>query len=233
MTDLEQLRNDVATANRIIHAAGLVNAFGHVSARIPGTNKFLIPTRRSPGLARAETLLTLDLDGNKLDGEGSPNTEFWIHARIYAARPDVNGVAHAHSPNCVVLGQIGQPFHLMHNSPSAFTDEVPLYEPIGLIRTREQGDAVAQCLGNRRGMFLRGHGANVAADDVRVAATGAVFLEEGAEVQLKALAAVGGDASKIRFYTDEEKARIGGQIFERGPMDRAWEYFSALVAGEV
>ena len=32
--DLDQLRRDVALANRIVHAAGLVTAFGHVSAEI-------------------------------------------------------------------------------------------------------------------------------------------------------------------------------------------------------
>ena len=104
---LEELRRDVALANRIVHAAGLVSAFGHVSARLPGTNTFLFPTRASPALADAARLLVLDLDGNQRQGEGEPNTELWIHARIYAARPDVGAVAHVHSPACVALG-IGQ-----------------------------------------------------------------------------------------------------------------------------
>jgi len=52
----EQLRRDVAIANRILERVGLSNAFGHASARLPGTNTFLIPTRRSPGLAEASTL---------------------------------------------------------------------------------------------------------------------------------------------------------------------------------
>jgi hypothetical protein len=44
------LPHDVALANRIIERFGLSNAFGHVSARLPGTQTFLFPTRRSPGL---------------------------------------------------------------------------------------------------------------------------------------------------------------------------------------
>ena len=60
--DLKQLRHDVALANRIIERFGLSGAFGHASARIPGTNTFLLPTRRSPGLAHEDTLLVLDTD---------------------------------------------------------------------------------------------------------------------------------------------------------------------------
>src|SRR3970040_2889610 len=73
VSDEMTLRHDVALANRIIERFGLSKAFGHVSARIPGTNRFLIPTRRSPGLADENQLLTLDTDGKILSGEWTPN----------------------------------------------------------------------------------------------------------------------------------------------------------------
>src|SRR5438445_10675083 len=90
------LKRDVALANRILERAGLSNAFGHASARIPGTNTFLLPTRRSPGLAEAQSLLLIDTEGRLLEGEGQPNSEFSIHARLYAARADAGGLVHAH-----------------------------------------------------------------------------------------------------------------------------------------
>lgn len=42
------LRRDLGLANHIIERFHLSNAFGHVSVRIPGTQTFLFPTRRSP-----------------------------------------------------------------------------------------------------------------------------------------------------------------------------------------
>jgi len=90
---LEGLRDDVALANRILERLGLSHAFGHASARVPGTNTFLLPTRRSPGLCEATDLLLLDTEGRIVAGDGEPNSEFWIHARLYAARPDVGGVS--------------------------------------------------------------------------------------------------------------------------------------------
>lgn len=231
---LDRLRQDVALTNRVVHAAGLVNAFGHVSARIPGTETFLFPTRASPGLAKADRLLTLDTGGRQLGGEGMPNTEFWIHARIYAARPDVLAVAHVHAESCVVLGQMGQTVRLMHNQGAFFRAGVPVHHEAGLIRSRAQGDRVAATLGDKRAMLLRGHGANVVDGvSVRNAAVLACMLEEAARIQLAALQAAGGDASRITFYSDEETEVLGEQLDNAGPLDRAWEYYAALAEGRV
>src|SRR5258708_13594945 len=108
------LKRDVALANLIIERFGLSNAFGHASARIPGTNTFFMPTRRSPGLASASTLLVLDSEGKILSARGTPNSELWIHARIYAAPPDAGPLMHAHPPACVRLPPIAHPHRAVH-----------------------------------------------------------------------------------------------------------------------
>jgi ribulose-5-phosphate 4-epimerase/fuculose-1-phosphate aldolase len=229
--DVEQtLRQEVALANRIIERFGLSNAFGHVSARIPGTNRFVFPTRRSPGLADAERMLVLDTDGKVLEGEGTPNSEFWIHARAYAARPDVGGVVHAHPPACISLTQIGQPHRVVHNSGGPFLDGVPEYERIGLIRSRELGDALAQSLGGGLAVMMRGHGYTTAAADVKSATVLGCYLEESADLQLRMLAGAGGDARRIRAYTREEAERVRDQM-SASVVSRAWEYFS-IAAGQ-
>jgi L-ribulose-5-phosphate 4-epimerase len=226
MSDDTQLRHDVALANRIIERFHLSNAFGHVSARIPGTNTFLFPTRRSPGLADERNLLVLDTDGNQLSGDGSPNSELWIHARIYAARPDVNGVVHAHPFAAISLTQIGQPHRVVHNSAGVFGEGIPEYERVGLIRNQELGDSLAKALGASHAVMMRGHGFSVAQPDVRRAAVAACFLEESCELQLRMLAALGGDPSQIRAYTREEAERVADQL-DGNPLARAWEYYSA------
>lgn len=225
----QALRHDVALANRIIERFGLSTAFGHVSARIPGTNRFYIPTRRSPGLADENKLLVIDTDGKILAGEGTPNSEYWIHARIYAARPDVGGVVHAHPLACISLNQIGQPHRVVHNQGGAFADGIPEYGRIGLIRSRELGDQVAQSLGNGVAVMMRGHGISTAFQDVRAATVAACFLEESADLQIRMLAAAGGDAKRIRAFSREEAVLVRDQTGPAGKIaDRAWEYYSAV-----
>ncbi|HXS52989.1 MAG TPA: class II aldolase/adducin family protein [Usitatibacter sp.] len=227
MADQAQLRDDVATANRILERVGLSNAFGHASARIPGTNTFLLPSRRSPGLAEAGKLLRIDTEGRVLEGEGEPNSEFWIHARIYAARPDVGGIVHAHPPACVCLTQIGEPHRVVHNQGGIFADGVPEYSRIGLIRTRELGELLVKALGQRSAVMMRGHGISTAYGDVRSATVAACYLEESASLQLRMLAAAGGDAARIRAYTREEAEGLRDQV-TGSVARRAWEYFAAL-----
>ena len=221
------LKADVAAANLVIERFGLSNAFGHASARIPGTGTFLMPTRRSPGLASAGALLVLNTDGEILSGRGTPNSELWIHARIYAARPDVGAVVHAHPPACVCLTQIGQPHRVVHNQGGAFHAGVPEYERIGLIRTRELGDLLARRLGAGIAVMMRGHGITTACADVRTATVAACLLEESARLQLDMLAAAGGDAGRLRAYTREEAESVGDQISPR-VVERAWEYYAAV-----
>jgi L-fuculose-phosphate aldolase len=224
---LKQLRSDVAIANRIIERLGLSKAFGHVSARIPGTDTFLLPTRRSPGFADEDTLLVVDADGNVRSGTGTPNSELWIHARTYAARPEVGGVAHAHPPGCICLTQIGEPHRIVHNQGGVFLDGIPEYERIGLINTRALGDALAQSLGAGIAVMMRGHGITTAGPDVRTATIAAMFLEESVGLQLRMLAAAGGDAGRIRAFTHDEASRVSDHL-SPGMVGRAWEYYAAV-----
>jgi L-fuculose-phosphate aldolase len=227
MQDEQALRRDVATANRILERLGLSHAFGHASARIPGTSTFLLPTRRSPGLAEAAGLLVIDTEGRIVSGEGEPNSEFWIHARVYAARPDVGGVVHAHPPHCVCLTQIGEPHRIVHNQGGIFAGGVPEYPRIGLIRSRELGDLLAKTLGGGIAVMMRAHGITTAFPDIRQAAVAACYLEESAALQLKMLSATGGDASRIRVVSEEDAGPLKDQI-TGNVAKRAWEYFAAV-----
>jgi len=227
MEGIEQLRDDVATANRILERVGLSHAFGHASARIPGTNTFLLPTRRSPGLAEADELLVIDTEGRLVSGDGEPNSEFWIHARLYAAREDVGGVVHAHPPACVCLTQIGEPHRVVHNQGAIFAAGVPEYSRVGLIRTRELGDLLAKVIGRGSSAMMRAHGITTAYADVRTATVAACYLEESAALQLRMLSAAGGDASRLRVLGAEESAPLADQI-AGSVARRAWDYFAAV-----
>jgi L-ribulose-5-phosphate 4-epimerase len=225
--DEVSLRRDVALANRIIERCGLSRVFGHVSARLPGTDRFLLPARRSPRFADADTLLVIDTAGKVIAGDGAPNSELWIHARGYAARNDVGSIVHAHPPACVCLTQLGLPHRVVHNQGAVFADRISDYERIGLIRTRELGDELAAALGSGLAVMMRGHGITTAAADVRTATVAACFLEESASLQLRMLAAAGGDSARIRAYTREQAERLSDQL-SSPIVERAWEYYAAL-----
>lgn len=222
--DLDEIKRDVVSASHILHQQGIAAAFGHVSARIPGTETFVFPPRMSPALVRLDNLLVLDVDGNQLSGEGRPNTEFWIHARIYKARPDVQSVCHVHPPSCVVLGSLGETIRPLHASGAIFKNDVQVFDRITLIRTRDLGDAVANTLGKHGAMLLRGHGVNVADRDVSRVCVMTLWMEEAANYQLRAMS-----AGKPRYFTAAELEEIYPQVSGEEVSSRVWEYFSSRV----
>lgn len=222
--DLDPIKQDIVTASHILHRQGIAAAFGHLSARIPGTDTFIFPPRMSPALVRLDNLLVLDVEGNQLSGDGRPNTEFWIHARIYKARPDVQSVCHVHPPSCVILGSLGETIRPLHASGAIFKDTVQVFDPITLIRTRELGDQVAATLGRHSAMLLRGHGVNVADQDVRRVCVMTLWMEEAANYQLRAMS-----AGEPRYFTPVELEQMYKQVSGEEVSNRAWEYFSSLV----
>src|SRR5262249_26450956 len=96
-SDLKELKHTLATGTRVLHEEGIIDAYGHLSYRLPGTDRFLINPHQSPALPRPETVITMTLDGTVVEGENRPNSEWHIHASIYRVRPDVSSVCHAHN----------------------------------------------------------------------------------------------------------------------------------------
>ena len=60
---LEELKQKVALGNRIMFHQGLADYHGHVSARIPGTRKFLIKPVLAPlGEIAPKHIILVDID---------------------------------------------------------------------------------------------------------------------------------------------------------------------------
>src|SRR5262249_28292386 len=93
------LIEDLVDANHILFHLGVVDGFGHVSARDPkDPARFLISPSMAPALVTANDLMTIRIDGRPVsDDAPTPYLERFIHSEIYAARPDVVAVVHSHS----------------------------------------------------------------------------------------------------------------------------------------
>lgn len=228
MADIDALKRDLACASRITSREGLAEGFGHVSARVPGTNTYLIPRRMSPALVCPEDILTIDLDGRKVAGEGIPNAEIALHTRLYVNRPDVNAVAHTHSPMVIILGVTGQVVRPLHNSGAAFHAGVGYYQTPGLVITDEQGDAVAASLGDMRAVMMRGHGASTVGPNLKVCMLWSLILEESARYQVTA-----SSIGKPIFYDEHDLELADGDFFVQPEaatqVDRGWNYYVSRI----
>ncbi|MFT4210903.1 MAG: class II aldolase/adducin family protein [Microbacterium sp.] len=177
--------------------------WGHVSLRDPAARGLWMKAgpRGFDEVGAADVVL-IDLDGDRLAGEGSVPFEYPIHTEVLRARPDVGSVVHCHAPFSIALAATGQDLIAFSNGAGPFSGGVPRFEqPIGLIRTRELGEALAQTLGSARALFLVGHGLVAVGSSVETAVAATVLLERAAELQLLA-AAAGGVAPELRHPGD-------------------------------
>ncbi|MCG6534571.1 MAG: class II aldolase/adducin family protein [Syntrophales bacterium LBB04] len=230
MKEMDEIKRLLVEASHIISNEGLCDAYGHVSARLPGTDLYSMPAVPSPALVTGEDLLTINMDDQVVEGQGEQMNESWLHTCIYRLRPDVNAVAHTHSLMVVTLGATGQVVRPLHNQSmtlARFTN-IQLFDRPGLINTEELGMEAARKLGSEPALMLRGHGANVVGSGIRQAVFTALKLEEAAKVQILAAA-----AGQPRFYTAEEceSGFPRNRTSSPAQMKRAWDYYVDRLPG--
>src|SRR5215475_12453908 len=83
------LIEDIVTGSRVLADFGVLDGFGHVSARDPANAAhFLMSRSLAPALVSADDIMEFDQDGNAVDARGRALfLERFIHAEIYKVRP--------------------------------------------------------------------------------------------------------------------------------------------------
>ena len=190
MADEASLKLALAQSCRILALEGQGDSIlGHVSARLPGWDRFWM---KAPGMgldeAHPENLLLLDLDGRLLAGHREPHEEWPIHAAIFRTRPEVNLVVHTHPPYSNAFSARGWPLRpLSHWGSYFWPPEVPTFDEMtDLIRTMEQGQALARALGLCQAVFMLSHGIAAVGPDVEYGTLSALLLEGACRIQLMA-----------------------------------------------
>lgn len=195
----ETLRARIATACRVVGRMGLTRALrGHISARIPGTNRVFVrargPAESGVRYTRDDEVVEVDLDGKPVagmpDGLRSPS-EIYIHTEIYRARPEANAVLHMHPPTVVLFTVVGKPLLPIYGAYDPFglgivTEGIPVFDKSVLINSRELGRDFAGAIGRKRACLMRGHGITTVGESIEEAAVVALAVNELARMNFDA-----------------------------------------------
>jgi len=104
MSSERDLRDEMVEVGKRLYFKDLVAACdGNISARLSSREVLLTPSGVSKGFFSEEEILKVDYDGNLLEGRGKATREIDMHLGIFKARPDVNGVVHAHPPTATAF----------------------------------------------------------------------------------------------------------------------------------
>jgi len=233
MGSLQALIQDLVIANRILAREDVVDAYGHVSVRNPDNpHRFLIARSLAPELVGPDDIVELDLDGEPVRDDGHKlYLERFIHAAIFAARPDVMAVVHAHAEDTLPFG-IAEATKLrpVIHSGSFIGANVPVWDIADkfgdtnlLVTNMDQGRDLAKCLADNNVALMRGHGFASAGRSLIEVVRMSVYLPRNARALLHAKQ-LGGEIKYLR--QGEIDARNRGYSPYSTETWRAWEYWA-------
>ena len=228
MSALNQVLDELVTANRILAREGVVDAFGHVSIRHPDrADRYFLSRARAPECIEIDDLMEFALDGAPIDPAGrTPYAERFIHGAAYEARGSVRAVVHHHSPSVIPFSVTATPLTPIMHMCAGIGPRVPTWDSRGgfgdtnlLVTSMDMARNLAAALGDRPVILMRGHGAVVAGASLREVVFNSMYLQLNADLQLKAHAL--GD---VTFLSDGEVAAVL-QTRSSFTFERAWEYW--------
>ncbi len=229
---------DLAAASRILAERGVVDAFGHISHRHPDApDRYLMSRAMAPALVTPDDIIEYSLDSEPCNANGRGSfLERFIHGEVYKARPDINSVAHSHSPSVIPFGLVDTKMEAMFHNAAFLAAGVPVFdisEKFGatdmLVSDGSKGVAFAESLGDRDVALMRAHGSVACGSTLQTAVFRAVYTEVNARVQHWTVA-LGGATPMAAL--DEEEGRLA-DVPNQGACLRAWDLWRRQVREEV
>ena len=186
-----QARVDLAAAFRMAERLDLHEGVcNHFSIMLPG-RKFLInPKGLHFSRITASSIILMDEQGKTLEGNGRPpRTGHSIHTRVHIRHPNAKVVLHLHAPYTTAICAIdGGRLEMCHQNSARFYGEIAYDDDFGGIAVNtNEGDRMAEVMGDKRILFLANHGVVVVGNSVAQAFDDFYYLERAAQVQILAM----------------------------------------------
>ncbi len=219
-----RMRKEVAATTLILNDEGLMGYSGHVSARLPGEDAYLIqPLDTSRAGLKPDDLLVCDYDGNVVRGNGKsrPPAEVFLHGEILRARPDINSVAHFHHDLTNVFTVVeGVELAPIKNHSIRWRSGIPVHQDPSHVSDSGLGRAVADTLGSHFALQIRAHGQVIVAESVQAVLIDSVHFVENAVAMYHA-AALG----RVRALTEADMDAFEVAFKRQRHIDKLWEYY--------
>src|SRR5262245_11099764 len=231
MTALDRAINDLVIANRILAHHGVFDEYGHVSVRHPGDpGRFLLARDCVAAFVERGDIVEFTLEGTPTGDDNRPLcAERFLHAAIYAARPEVNSVLCAGSEDVLPFSIAPVPLRAMLGT----VGDMGTYVPVWDIADNFGGDTdlavsdmarardLAQRLANYRVVLRRGVGFVATGRTLNDAVKTSVYIPKNARTLAQSLEF--GEVTSISQGEVDQRLAIDP---ESNAMRRGWEYWA-------
>ena len=218
--DIEALERRVRVAARALARHGLVQAWGHCSARIDDERLLVCAARPMGRIDVGEAGTIVHIDRPLPDGVLG---EVRIHQQVYRQRPEIGGVCRVMPPVTTALSSlriVPRPRH----GVGAFNAACRFWEDPRLLRDDGLASDLVAHMGDAPALVMRANGAVTVGGSIEIAAGLAWCLEDAARVEQVVRAVASGDEAQNALLSSPEidqRQVSSGRVFER-----LWDYLA-------
>ncbi len=164
---------------------------GHITVRDPEqTDHFWVnPFGVSFNQIKASDLILVNHAGEVVEGDYPVNrAAFAIHSRVHAARPDVRAAAHSHSIYGKSFSVLGKKLRPITQDVCAFYEDHAVFNDYtGIVRETDEGDRIAEELGDQKAVILQNHGLLTVGETIDAAVWWFITMERSCQAELLAM----------------------------------------------
>lgn len=202
---MQKERDLVVEYGKKMSSAGLSKG---TSGNISAFNRELGYMAISPsGIGYFETLpedvVIMDINGNVVEGDRKPSSEYDLHLSFYRAKPEANAVVHTHSTYCTTFACLRLPIDAIHYVIGTAGSDVINCAEYATYGTPELAHNAISACGEARAVLLANHGLVVTGPNLPKAFSLAENMEFIAEMQYRAMC-----VGKPAVLDHEEMVRV-------------------------
>lgn len=182
---MDALKEKLIKAAKKIYEKDLVEeGEGNLSVRIPDKKEmFITPTYNSYQGLRKEDIVRIKFDGEKIEGERDPSSEYLLHSEVYEKRARVNCLIHTHSIYASVLSVLRVKIPVIFEEMLIFLGGSIEVSEYGQANTRELADNALEAMGRKNAVLMSNHGVLACSRNLEDGVKIASLVEKMARIQ--------------------------------------------------
>ena len=219
------MKQQLVDAIRMLERAGFIDHNGHCSARRDAGTFYINSGASVRGALTVGDIVTVDLDGNLVEGTAKPPLEFHIHSEVYRVRPDVHAVMHTHPQWSTFLTMVGEIYKAVY-AQGVLLGDIPLLDSPLSVNTKPMGEKLVATLGLGPAVLLKAHGVVIVGATIIECFALSAYVEENAYRQYMAM-----QIGEPYVFSEAEQQACREKLWTPSLFQKTWEhYYSKLSA---
>lgn len=178
----EYIKNQIIEAGIKMDKYGLIAlSGGNISVRVDKNKVIVTPSGMIYNQMVMDDLITVDIDGNIIEGHRKPSVDTEAILHIYKNMKTINSVVHTHQPYATALGLVMDEIPCNLTTLANATKGAVNVAPYSSAADIDMGIKTVEHIGDSLAVVLKHHGVVAVGDSLKQALYSAIYLEEAAK----------------------------------------------------